>query len=177
MSVDMIFWESEEPLEDEDGDEIYARIMNSQSDDRIVASTKLAEMAREIERRWPMPANDDDADEWPFAANVELSDCQLQVCLVPSRQFEVGSEIARLGARLELVHYDPQQEAVFLPTRLSRKRTRVRAKKKAEKLKKAAAAKNKAPATNAASKEPLPKKSASTKKPKPAGKRTKKRKP
>jgi hypothetical protein len=39
--------------------------------------------------------------------------------------------LGQLAQQHELVLYDPQQQGVFLPRRLSRKRTRLRAQRKA----------------------------------------------
>ena len=52
------------------------------------------------------------------------------ICLVPSRLWDVWPTLGRLAKEHELVMYDPQQRHVFLPSRLSRARTRVRARKK-----------------------------------------------
>jgi hypothetical protein len=59
-----------------------------------------------------------------------VSESYVIVAIVPSRLWEVWPALGEFAKEHELVMYDPQQEHVFLPPKLSRKRTRSRAKKK-----------------------------------------------
>ena len=129
MSIDFAIWETEEPLEDDEASAIYDSLMETGSSERAKPSPKISQLAEEIKSRWPDPAPGRE-DEWPLAAPIEVSDSHIVICIVPSRRSEVGPIVANRARELELVWYDPQQQAVFLPTRLSQKRTRLRAKKK-----------------------------------------------
>jgi len=86
-------------------------------------------LAKDIESRWPLPAQGHE-DDWPLAAPCEVAATHLVVNTVPSRLWDVWPALAQLAKQYELVMYDPQQSQVFLPRRLSQKRTRERAKKK-----------------------------------------------
>jgi hypothetical protein len=69
-------------------------------------------------------------DDWPLASPPDVHESHLVICLVPSRLWDVWPTLSQLAERYELVMFDPQQDHVFLPRRLSRKRTRMRAKGK-----------------------------------------------
>ncbi len=129
MSVDYAIWESEEPLEDDEAGAIYHSLMETGSSDRAKPSPKITQLAEEINSQWPDPGPGRE-DEWPFASPVEVSDSHVVICVVPSRDSDVTPIVARRARELELVWYDPQQQGVFLPRRLSQKRTRLRAKRK-----------------------------------------------
>lgn len=129
MSHDFAFWESEEPLEDEEAGEIYLLLARDATSDKIKPSAKVRQLAIQIESLWPIPAPGNE-DDWPLAAPPDVSDSSLVICLVPSRLWDVWPILGKLAEHLALVMYDPQQRHVFLPRRLSRKRTRARAKKK-----------------------------------------------
>ena len=128
MSHDFAFWESEDPLENEEAGEIFASLVENGHSERVKPSAKIAVLAKDIESLWPVPAAGHE-DDWPLAAPCEVSESHLHICIVPSRLWDVWPTVGGLAKQYELVMYDPQQENVFLPTRLSRKRTRVRAKK------------------------------------------------
>jgi len=129
LSHDFAFWESEEPLENEEAGEIYVSLIESGASEKIKPSAKIAMMETEINSRWPAPSLGLE-DEWPWASPYDASDSFLIVSLVRSCVWDVWPILGKLAEQLELVMYDPQQEHVFLPRRLSRKRTRLRAKKK-----------------------------------------------
>jgi hypothetical protein len=129
MSHDFAFWQSDEPLESDEAGEIYAALVETGFSERVRPSPVIALLAHEIESRWPMPGPGQE-DQWPLAAGVEVSKSHLIVCLVPSRLMDVWPMLGQFAKEHELVMYDPQQQHVFLPLRLSRKRTRARAKKK-----------------------------------------------
>ena len=129
MSHDFAFWDSDEPLESDEAGEIYAALAETGVSERVQPSAKIALLAREIESRWPAPGPGGE-DDWPLASPLDVSEAHLIVCLTPSRVWEVWPALGEFAKRHELVMYDPQQQHVFLPTRLSRKRTRARAKKK-----------------------------------------------
>ena len=131
MSHDYAFWDNEETLENDVAGEIYASLVEKGASEWLQPSPKIAMMAKEIATQWPEP-DPGDEDESPWSIPVEVSESHLLTCIVPSRQHEVAHILSLLARRYELIMYDPQQEYVFLPPRLSRKRTRLRAKKKRE---------------------------------------------
>ncbi len=129
MSHDFAFWESDEPLENDEAGEIYTSLMKEGASARAKPSAKIAQFAHEIVALWPVPPRGHE-DDWPLAAPVEVSDSHLVICIVPSRLWDVWPVVGQFAKELELVMYDPQQQHVFLPRRLSEKRTRLRTKKK-----------------------------------------------
>lgn len=129
MSHDFAFWDSDEPLESDEAGAIYLALAENGISERVGPSLKIARLAREIESRWPVP-EPGQADEWPLATPPTVSESHLIVYLVPSRLWDVWPALGQFAKDHELVMYDPQQQHVFLPSRLSRKRTRARAKKK-----------------------------------------------
>ena len=131
MSHDFAFWESDEPLENEEAGEIFASLVQSGASERLKPSAKIALLAKDISSLWPMPLpGDSNEDDWPLAAPCEVSESHLHICIVPSRLWDVWPTVGTLAKDYELVMYDPRQEHVFLPGPLSRRRTRMRAKKK-----------------------------------------------
>lgn len=129
MSHDFAFWDSDEPLEDDEAGEIYLALAENGASARAKPSPKIARLACEIARRWPMPERGHE-DGWPLASPPAVSLAHLIVCLVPSRLWDVWPALGQFAKEHELVMYDPQQRHVFLPPRLSRERTKARAKKK-----------------------------------------------
>jgi hypothetical protein len=129
MSHDFAFWDSDEPLESEEAEAIYSDISRNGTSEKAKPSAKVAILAETIRSRWPSPDRGRE-DEWPLAAPLEVSESHLMICLVPSRVWDVWPTLGQLAKEYELVMYDPQQRHVFLPSRLSQARTRVRAKKK-----------------------------------------------
>ena len=129
MSHDFAFWDTDAPLENEEAEAIYLELCRIGASPGTRPSEKIATLARAIETHWPTP-DPGREDEWPLAAPPEVSDSHLIICLVPSRLWDVWPTLGDIAKAQELVMYDPQQQNVFLPTRLSRARTRVRAKKK-----------------------------------------------
>lgn len=125
MSHDFAFWESDEPLESDEAGEIYAALAKAGTSPRVRPSPKIALLAREIESRWPVPGLGLE-DDWPLASPPDMSEAYLIVCLVPSRLWDVWPALGQFAKEHELVMYDPQQQHVFLPPRLSRKRTRAK---------------------------------------------------
>ena len=125
MSHDFAFWESDEALENAAAGAIYSELAAGRVAARVKPSPKIALLAREIETRWPMPGPGLE-DDWPLAAPPDVSDSHLIIAIVPSRLWDVWPILGRLAREKELVMYDPQQQHVFLPPRLSRKRTRAR---------------------------------------------------
>ncbi len=132
MSHDFAFWDSDEPLENDEAADIYAALLEKGACARAKPSAKIAQLAEQIATHWPDP-DPGLEDDWPLAAPSEVSDSHLVICIVPSRRWDVWPIVGELARQLELVMYDPQQENVFLPRRLSQKRTRLRAKKKKNK--------------------------------------------
>lgn len=131
MSYDFAFWVSDDPLESEEAGEIYLALARGEPCDRLRPSPKIALLAGEISTRWPEPAPGKE-DDWPLSVSPEVSESYLIICLMYSRLWDVWPVIGHFAKEHELVMYDPQQQHVFLPPRLSRKRTRVRAKRKRE---------------------------------------------
>ena len=129
MSHDFAFWESPEPLENEEAAEIYASFIETGECEKVKPSVKIAPLAELISLRWPDPGPGEE-DEWPLASPCELSESHLVICIVPSRLWDVWPVVSGFAKDLELVMFDPQQEHMFLPRRLSQKRTRLRAKRK-----------------------------------------------
>lgn len=129
MSHDFAFWESDDPLENEEAGEIFKSLIEECADERVKPSDKIALLANEIEFRWPMPRRAPE-DEWPLASPSDVSPVHLLVHIAPSRLWDVWPILGELAQQYELIMYDPQQEQVFLPRRLSRKRSRARAKRK-----------------------------------------------
>jgi hypothetical protein len=129
MSHDFAFWDSDSPLEDEEAGSIYSAISEDGSSEKAGPSAKIAILAQEIRSLWPQPDRGRE-DEWPLASPLEVSESHLIICLVPSRLWDIWPTLGQLAKEHELVMYDPQQRHVFLPARLSRARTRGRAKKK-----------------------------------------------
>jgi hypothetical protein len=132
MSLDFAFWHSDEPLEDDEAGRIYQSLVERGSSESMRPSAKIAALAKEIRDRWPPPASGKE-DDWPLAAPPEVSDSYLIAYLVRSRSWDAWPVLGQLAEQLELVMYDPQQEHVFLPRPLSRKRTRMRARQKGDK--------------------------------------------
>jgi hypothetical protein len=129
MSHDFAFWDSDEPLESDAAGEIYSALAASGTSERVRPSPKITLLAREIESRWPVPESGRE-DDWPLASPPDVSESHLIVCLSPSRLWDVWPTLGQFAREHELVMYDPQQQQVFLPPRLSQKRTRARAKMK-----------------------------------------------
>jgi hypothetical protein len=129
ISVDFAFWESNRPLEDDEAEEIYLALTDTGRHPKVAATGKIAVMVDAIYARWPMPAKGNE-DDWPFASPLDVSESHLIVCISSSRLWDVWPFVGDLAKQHELVMFDPQQECVFLPKRLSQKRTRERAKKK-----------------------------------------------
>lgn len=129
MSHDFAFWESDEALENEEAGDIYGALVTTGTSTGCRPSAKIALLATEIAARWPVPPSGCE-DEWALTALPTVSDTHLIVCLVPSRLWDVWPVIGKFATEQELTMYDPQQQQVFLPPRLSRKRTRIRAKKR-----------------------------------------------
>jgi hypothetical protein len=128
MSYDFAFWYTDEPLENEEAGEIYLALAEEGGHQRVEPSPKIALLAQEIARLWPdRPGHEDD---WPLAAPPDVSESHVILCIVPSRLWDVWPVVGKFAQDHELTMYDPQQQNVFLPRRLSRKRTRVRAKRK-----------------------------------------------
>lgn len=128
MSHDFAFWDSDEPLENEEAGEIYTALAETGVSERTRPSPKIALLAQEIASRWPVPSRGQE-DEWPLASPPDVSETHLIVCLVPSRLWDVWPLLGQFAKEHELVMYDPQQQHVFLPPKLSRKRTRERSKR------------------------------------------------
>src|SRR5262245_46059882 len=122
MSRDFAFWDSDEPLEDDEAGEIYTALADNGVSQRVKPSSKIALLAREIAARWPVPGPGRE-DDWPLAAPPDVSDSHLIICLAPSRLWDIWPALGQFAKEHELVMYDPQQQQVFLPPRLSRKRT------------------------------------------------------
>jgi hypothetical protein len=129
VSHDFMFWESAEPLENEEASEIYTSFIGGGDCEKVEPSAKIALLAQEIQTRWPVPDRGRE-DDWPLAAPTSLSAKYLGICLVSSRLWDVWPMLGQLAELHGLVMYDPQQHHVFLPRKLSQKRTRIRAKKK-----------------------------------------------
>lgn len=129
MSHDFAFWDTDAPLENEEADAIYQELCRAGTSPGTRPSEKIAFLAKEIETHWPVP-DPGQEDDWPLASPPEVSDSHLIICLVPSRLWDVWSTLGDIAKAQELVMYDPQHQNVFLPTRLSRARTRLRAKRK-----------------------------------------------
>lgn len=129
MSHDFAFWYCEEPLESDEAGEIYAALVEIGTSPHVRPSTKIALLAREIESRWPVPGPGRE-DDWPLTSPPDVFGAHLIVCLVPSRLWDVWPALGQLAKEYELVMYDPQQQHVFLPPKLSRKRTKARARKR-----------------------------------------------
>lgn len=129
MSHDFAFWHSDEPLESDEAGKIYAALAETGVSERVCASPKIALLAREIKVRWPMPSPGDE-DDWPLASPPDVFESHLIAYLVPSCLWDVWPALGQFAKEHELVIYDPQQQHVFLPPKLSRKRTKARAKKK-----------------------------------------------
>ena len=129
MSVDFAFWESNQPLEDDEAGEIYVALAESSRHPQVKPCAKIASMAEAIRRRWPMPATGNE-DDWPLASPLDVSESHLIVCISPSKLWDVWPFIGEFAKQNELVMYDPQYDHVFLPKKLSQKRTRERAKRK-----------------------------------------------
>ena len=121
--------DSDEPLESDAAGEIYVALAETGTSSRARPSAKIALLAREIESRWPVPGPGLE-DDWPLASPPDVSAAHLIVCVVPSRLWDVWPALGAFAKAHELVLYDPQQSHVFLPPRLSRERTRERAKAK-----------------------------------------------
>lgn len=129
MSHDFTFWQSDEPLEDDEAGEIFASLIRDGRSERARPSDRIASMAGEISALWPVPGQGRQ-DDWPLAAPPSVTECHIEVCIFPSRLWDVWPRLGQLAEQYELIMYDPQQAHVFLPRRLSRKRTRLRSKKK-----------------------------------------------
>ena len=129
MSHDFAFWESDEPIEDDEAAEAYISLLEKGTSEKAKPSVKIRQLAEEIASFWPVPGPGHE-DDWPLAAPTEVSVSHLVICIVPSRLWDVWPPVGELAKQPELVMYDPQQDHVFLPRRLSRKRTRLRAKNK-----------------------------------------------
>jgi hypothetical protein len=129
VSHDFTFWDSDEALEDHEASEIHSSLVRRNSHPRAKPSSKIAVLAQEIQARWPEPPPGRE-DEWPLASPLDVSESHLMVCLMPSRLWDVWPTLGQLAEQLELIMFDPQQDHVVLPRKLSRKRTRERAKKK-----------------------------------------------
>jgi hypothetical protein len=129
MSRDFAFWDSDEPLESDEAGEIYTALAERGISERVRPSPKIALLAREITSRWPGPVRGRE-DDWPLASPPDVSDSHVIVAIVPSRLWDVWPKLGEFAKEHELVMYDPQQQHVFLPLKLSRKRTRARGKKK-----------------------------------------------
>jgi hypothetical protein len=129
MSHDFAFWYSDEPLENDEAGEIYASLLERDASDRAKPSDWIAQLAEQITSQWPAPGPGHE-DDWPLAAPIDVSELHVVICIVPSRLWDVWPIVGEFAKQLELVMYDPQQENVFLPRRLSQKRTRLRARNK-----------------------------------------------
>lgn len=129
MSVDFAFWDSDEPLEDHEAGEINVALAEHGASARVRPSPTITLLAALITDRWPVPTAGLE-DDWPLASPPDVSAGHLIVCIVPSRLWDVWPVIGEFAKVHELVMYDPQQRHVFLPPRLSRERTRARAKAK-----------------------------------------------
>jgi hypothetical protein len=105
MSHDFAFWDSDEPLEDDEAAEIYSALAESGISNRVAPSPKIALLAQEIARLWPVPEPGRE-DEWPLAAPPDVSDSYLIVCLVPSRLWDVWPVIGEYAKAHELVMRD-----------------------------------------------------------------------
>jgi hypothetical protein len=129
VSHDFAFWDGDDPLENEEAGKIFKSLIEEGNDERVKPSARIALLANEIETRWPMPGRGSE-DDWPLAAPPDVSAAHMVVQIVPSRLWDVWPTLGQFAEQYELIMYDPQQEHVFLPRRLSRKRTRARAKRK-----------------------------------------------
>jgi hypothetical protein len=129
MSHDFAIWESQDPLEDEDAGQIYAELIKAGRSGRAHASDKISIVAQELNARWPEPPIGQE-DNSPWSSPIDVDPSHLIVTIVPSRLWDVWPVLGELAKQHELVMYDPQQQTVFLPPRLSQKRTRLRAKQK-----------------------------------------------
>jgi len=132
MSYDFAFWDTDDPLEDDEAREIYTSLGETAASERARPSAKIAQLAEKINAQWPDPPPGEE-DDWPLASPIDVSDCYLLICITRSRLMDVWPIVSGFAKELELVYFDPQQDHVFLPSRLSQKRTRVRAKKKKQK--------------------------------------------
>lgn len=133
MSYDLCLWYTDQPLEDEEAGRIYAQLVENEQSEDAHPSDRIAPLAKELQARWPdpPPGREDDS---PWSAPVDVSPSHLLVSIMPSRLWDVWPILGELARQNELVMYDPQQQCVFLPPRLSQKRTRARAKRKREAL-------------------------------------------
>jgi hypothetical protein len=130
MSYDFALWEIREPLEDAEAGRVYGELIETGRSDSIQASDKIGIVASELQTHWPPPPAGRE-DESPWSAPMDVSPSHLIVTIVPSRLWDIWPVLGQLAKEHELVMYDPQQQAVFLPPRLSKQRTRLRAKRKA----------------------------------------------
>jgi hypothetical protein len=129
VSYDFAVWASDLPLEDDEACAIYQRLVEGDSSG-LPRAPALETVQQALFRSWPADAKDPDTVPW---ASKHASDgAYLIVTVVPSRMPEIFRAIGGLTKEHGLVLYDPQQNAVFLPRRLSRARTRLRAKRRAE---------------------------------------------
>lgn len=127
MSHDFALWESDAPLEDAEARAIYLELVSKGSSPTVHPCSQIALVADKLRARWPENAA---PDECPWASPLDQTDSYLLVALVPSRLWDVWPFLGELAKRHYLVMFDPQQEHVFLPEALSRKRTRKRARGK-----------------------------------------------
>jgi hypothetical protein len=112
MSHDFAFWDIDEPLESDEASAIYAALAKTGTSARVRPSPKIALLAREIESRWPVPGPGLE-DDWPLAAQPDVSEAHLIVGIVPSRLWDVWPVLGQFAKEHELVMYDPQQHHVF----------------------------------------------------------------
>ena len=135
MSFDIAIWASEDSLEDEDAEKIYQELAKTGKSGALSPSPKIAVLIEELSARWPELSSYDDAsiDESPWMSNFDKSDSHLIVTFSQSRLYDVWPFLDSLAKKHELILYIPVASyGVYLPPRLSRKRTRLRAKRKKE---------------------------------------------
>ncbi len=111
MSYDLAFWEGTRPRTDEEASAHFEKIFDAldEADDDIPATPTVEALVRDLESRWPI-----DHPDAPWALSpLEGEGSALYVNLVLTVPDRVVEELAAIAARLGVVCFDPQREALL----------------------------------------------------------------
>ncbi len=131
VSYDFAMWNGDEPLESEEAAVIYEELVEHGASSRVKPTPNIALLHTELKKLFPEPRRGKE-DDWPLAAPPDVGAGHVIVSVSQSRLQEVWTIIGELAGKYDLTWYDPQQEHVQLPAKLSQKRTRLRAKRRRE---------------------------------------------
>ena len=124
MSFDLGIWYSEKASTPKQAGEVYAKLCEG-TGQLEGESPQIAAFYDELTKKWPeidtVPDEKiDDHDYCPWSCAIARSGMHVILSCVWSKARDVGEFVQKLAAKHGLLLYDPQENLVRLPPRLSR---------------------------------------------------------